>query len=294
MKSIDKSRKVFVFLNIIFLCIFTILCLIPLINVLALSFSSSSAASAGEVKLLPVDFTLKAYEFTINNKYFWNSFLVSMERVLMGVPFELFLTLITSYVLSIENSRFKARNIYVWFFVISMLFHGGMVATYMVVKYTGLLNSIFALILPEAVTVFNIVLMLNFFRNIPKEISESALIDGASHWRILWKIYVPLSMPAIATILVFILIKHWNSWFDGMIYMNDVSKYPLQTYLQSLIIQTDSNIMMSKEEAELIALISERTTKAAQVFIATLPIFAVYPFLQRYFVSGMTVGSSKE
>ncbi len=287
------GRKIFVILNVAFMLLFTMLCLIPLINILALSFSGSSAAGSGIVKLLPVDFTLKAYEFVMDNGHFWNSFRVSFERVAIGLPAELFLTVITAYPLSRGKREFGFRTFYVWFLFLSVLFSGGIISTYMVVKYTGIMNSMAALILPGVVNVFNIILMINFFRDLPKEMEEAAFIDGAGHLTLLRHVLIPVSLPSIATITVFILVKHWNSWFDGMIYMNGVSKYPLQTYLQSLVIQRDTNLMMTKEEAELLALISEKTTKSAQVFLATLPIFAVYPFLQRYFITGLVLGSIK-
>jgi len=290
----STGRKIFIGLNVLFLSAFALLCIVPLVHVLALSFSSSAAAGSGRVKLLPVEFTLKAYEFAMDNVHFWNSFRVSAERVLIGLPAELGLTLITAYPLSRQNKDFKKRTIYVWFLFISVLFSGGTISTYMVVKSTGLIDTVAALIVPGAVNVFNIILMINFFRNLPRELEEAAFIDGAGHFRILFGIIAPVSMPSIATIAVFILVKHWNSWFDGMIYMNNVSNFPLQSYLQSLVIQRDTNLLMTREEAELLALISERTTKSAQVFIAILPIFAVYPFLQRYFVSGMVIGSVKE
>ncbi|HBE78833.1 MAG TPA: ABC transporter permease [Firmicutes bacterium] len=287
------GRKTFMVLNTLGLGLFAFLCLVPMIHIMALSFSSNMAAGAGEVKLLPVDLSLKAYEFVLNSAHFWQSFLVSIERILVGLPVELFLTIFTAYPLAKEKKDFPARSIYLWFLIISMLFQGGMISTFIVVKSTGLINHLLVLVIPQCINAFNILLMVNFFRNLPKEMIEAASIDGAGHWKILWSIYVPVAIPSIATITVFILVRHWNSWFDGLIYMNDISKYPLQTYLQSLVIQRDTNIMMTKEEAALMALISERTIKAAQVFIASLPILIVYPFLQRYFISGMLMGSVK-
>lgn len=294
---VEKSstgRKLFISIDVFVISIFALLCLVPLFHILALSFSSSTAARAGEVKLLPVGFTLKAYEFAMDNQYFIHSFVVSLKRVLLGLAAELFITLITAYPLSRETRDFKQRTVYVWFLFISMIFSGGIISTYMIVKLTGIIDTIWVLIIPGVVNVFNVLLMINFFRGLPKELEEAAFIDGAGHFRVLFSILLPVSIPSVATIAVFILVKHWNSWFDGMIYMNDTANYPLQTYLQSLVINRDVSLMMTREEAELFALISERTTKSAQVFIATIPIIAVYPFLQRYFIKGMTVGSIKE
>jgi putative aldouronate transport system permease protein len=163
----------------------------------------------------------------------------------------------------------------------------------MVVRYTGLINSIWALVIPCAVQIFNIILMMNFFRSIPPDVSESAEIDGAGHFRIMLQIYLPLSLPALATMVVFTMVYHWNAWFDGMIYMNHSVKYPLQTYLQAILVQPNPR-MITKATAELLRMISDRTLKAAQVFIAAIPILLIYPFLQRYFVSGILLGSVKE
>ena len=167
-----------------------------------------------------------------------------------------------------------------------------MIPTFMIVRYTGLLDTIWALVLPGAVPVFNVVLLMNFFKAVPKELEESAFMDGAGYFRILFQIYLPVSLPALATLVVFALVTHWNSWFDGMIYMNRAENYPMQTYLQSILVSTNTKLM-TKAQAQLLALISDRTLKAAQIVIATVPILLVYPFLQKYFVAGMTLGSVK-
>ena len=203
------------------------------------------------------------------------------------------MVILAAFPLSKQKKDFSSRTFFVWFFMITMLFSGGMIPTFMIVKYTWLLNSIWSLILPGAVPVFNMVLLMNFFKAVPRELEESAFIDGAGYFRILFKIYIPISLPAIATLVVFTMVSHWNSWFDGMIYMSDARNYPLQTYLQSILVSTNTKLM-TKAQAELLRLISDRTLKAAQVFIAMIPILLVYPFLQKYFVAGMTLGSVKE
>ena len=172
-----------------------------------------------------------------------------------------------------------------------MIFGGGLIPHYMVVKYTGLIDKIWALVIPGAFNVFYVILLLNFFRQVPEELEEAGLLDGAGNWGILWRIYVPVSLPSLATITLFILVNHWNSWFDGIIYMNNPAKYPLQSYLQNVIIRrTMSSIGTDWME---LAEISDRTIKCSQIFLGALPILMVYPFLQRYFVKGMTLGSVK-
>lgn len=287
------GRKAFKIVNCIFFIVYSLLCLIPIVYILSMSFSSSTAVSAGKVTLWPVDFTVKSYEYVLKKKEFWTSFGISILRVILGVAINMIMVVFAAFPLSKTKRDFSARSFFVWFFMITMLFSGGMIPTFMIVKYTGLLNSIWALILPGAVPVFNVVLLMNFFKAVPKELEESAFIDGAGYFRILFQIYIPVSLPAIATLMVFAMVSHWNSWFDGMIYMSEAKNYPLQTYLQSILVSTNVKLM-TKAQAELLRLISDRTLKAAQVFIATIPILLVYPFLQRYFVAGMTLGSVKE
>ena len=178
--------------------------------------------------------------------------------------------------------------------MITMLFSGGLIPSFLVVQKTGLMDSIWALILPGAVPVFNVILLLNFFRGLPKEIEESACIDGAGHYRILWKLYIPLSKPALATITLFCIVGHWNSWFDGLIYMNHTSNYPLQSYLQAVVIAA-SGVRLSINIQDVIDLqkINDRTLRTAQLFISMIPIFIVYPFLQKYFTTGIVMGSVK-
>lgn len=287
------ARKAFNVANILFFVLYSFICLVPIVHILAMSLSSSAAVSAGKVSLLPVDFTLKSYEYVLNKPEFWRAFGVSIERVILGVGTNMLMVILAAYPLSKTPKEFGAKQFFVWFFMITMLFSGGMIPTFMVVRMTGIQNTIWSLILPGAVPVFNVVLLMNFFKAIPKELEESARIDGAGHFRILFQIYLPLSKPALATLAVFSLVQHWNSWFDGMLYMSDAANYPLQTYLQSILVSTNVKLM-TKAQAELLRLISDRTLKAAQIFIASVPILLVYPFLQKYFVAGMTMGSVKE
>lgn len=286
------SRKAFLLINYIFLTLTAIICILPLINVLAISFSSSSAAAAGYVKLWPVDFTLASYKFALTKHEFLDGFFVSLKRVALGYAISMSVSILIAYPLSKEKQVLRSRNVYAWFFIVTMLFHGGLIPTYMTIKSVGLLDSLWALVLPSAVSVFNVILLMNFFRGLPKEIEEAANIDGAGHWRTLWSIYLPLSKPSVATITLFIVVFHWNSWFDGLIYMNSTANYPLQSYLQTIIINVDPSTTATNDLLDMSA-ISDRTFKAAQVFLAAFPILLVYPFLQKYFMKGLVMGSVK-
>jgi putative aldouronate transport system permease protein len=288
----SKSRKIFIVFNYAFLSITAFVCILPLINILAVSFSSSSAAAAGYVKLWPVNFTTASYEYAVSKREFVDAFFISMKRISLGFFINIAMAISIAYPLSKEKKDFKWRNVYAWFFIITMLFSGGLIPTYMTIKSLGLLDTIWALVLPGAVPVFNVILLMNFFRGLPREIEEAAYIDGASYWTSLLKIFIPLSKPAIATITLFTLVGHWNAWFDGLIYMNSPKNYPLQSYLRTIVITLDTNTLSSSEQL-LLTDISDRTFKAAQVFLAALPVLMVYPFLQKYFMKGLVMGSVK-
>jgi len=285
--------RVFSAFNYTVLFLLGFACLFPLVHVLAISFSSSTAAAAGLVKLWPVDFTTKSYEFILAKPEFLRSMLVTVQRVGLGTAINMFLTIIIAYPLSKESKDLKFRTMYAWFFIFTILFGGGLIPWYMTIKYVGILNSIWALVLPSAIPVFNVILLLNFFRGLPKELEESSFIDGAGYWVALWKIYVPISLPAMATIGLFTIVGHWNSWFDGMILMNTPDQYPLASYLQKVIKGIDLT-RMTGQDAVVMSKVSDRTAKAAQIFVGTFPILLVYPFLQKYFVQGIVLGSVKE
>ncbi|WP_313581090.1 carbohydrate ABC transporter permease [Lacrimispora sp.] len=288
----NKKFKWFPVLNTIILVMLALICVIPLIHVAAVSFSSSAAASAGDVSLWPKDFTTSSYSFVAKRPAFWRSMKVSVTRIIMGGGLSILLTITAAYPLSQPKASFRFRTVYAWFFFITMIFNAGLIPWYMVIRQFGLLDSIWALILPGAVPVFSVILLLNFFREVPRELAEAAFIDGAGHWRTLWTIYVPLSKPALATLLLFSLVANWNSWFDGLILMNNPNNYPLQTYIQTIAVQRSFS-MMTREEIQQMAAISDRTLRSAQIFLGSLPIVMVYPFLQKYFVKGIVLGGVK-
>ncbi len=287
-----RGEKVFDLFNGILLIILALLCILPFIHILALSFSSSAAATSGKVAFWPVDLSLNSYQYAFQNPAFLRAFGVTLVRVILGLAIDMAITIFAAYPLSKSNGQMPGRTIFAWIFVVTMFIGGGMIPTYMVVTMTGLRNTIWALILPSAVKPFNITVLLNFFRQTPKELEESALIDGASQMRILMRIYLPLALPALATLFIFDTVFHWNEWFSGLIYMDMKANYPLQTYLQGVIIEPDFTLL-DINEIELMSKISSKTFQSAQIMIATVPILIVYPFFQKYFVKGLTLGSLK-
>lgn len=293
LERVSVGRKLFIVSNYMILGFLSIICILPLLHVLAVSFSSSAAAAGGLVKLWPVDFTTSSYAFVMGKQEFMNSIQVTLLRLATGVPINMLLAVLVAFPLAKEVHKFRWRTLYVWIFVFTILFHGGLIPTYMIVSYTGIMDTIWALVLPSAVPVFNVILLINFFRGIPRELEEAAYIDGAGHWTTLWRIFVPLSTPVLATITLFATVNHWNSWFDGLIFMNSPDHYPLQSYLQTVIIQQDL-ALDPNVDLDALAEVSDRTAKAAQIFLGALPILIVYPFLQRFFVKGIVMGSVKE
>jgi putative aldouronate transport system permease protein len=288
----SPSRKAFIGFNAGLLSLLAAVCVLPFVHIVAVSFSGKAAASAGLVMLWPVNFNVETYQYLLTKQVFWRSFGVSIQRLALGTTLNLILILLCAYPLSKGSAKFHLRTVYVWYFFFTMLVGGGLIPTYMVVTKLGLRDSLWALVLPGGVSVYNIILMLNFFRQVPEELEEASFIDGAGHLRQLFQIYVPVSTPAIATIALFCMVSHWNAWFDGMIYINTPGKLPLQSYLRNIVIEMDMSQMDSESWADLQNL-SDRALRNAQIIIATIPILMVYPFLQRYFVKGIVLGSVK-
>lgn len=295
MIKVSASRKVFVVFNYIFLGFLALLCLIPVWHVLCISLSDNRFAVAGNVGLWPKGFTFEAYNFLTEKSDFTRAFLISIERVLLGTTLNIIFCVTTAYPLSRSNAEFRFRTIYVWFFAITMFWGGGLIPTYFVVTKSGIANTIWALVLPGAVGIGNGIMMLNFFRGIPKALDEAARLDGAGHLTVMFRIYVPMSTACMATILLFTSVGHWNEWFGALLYLNSPAQYPLQTYLMNILnsVGIVNKMNLTQEEIEQLSKINEKTIRMAQVFLGALPIMCVYPFLQRYFVKGIVVGSVK-
>ena len=293
----SPSRKVFLVINYIVLTFLGLICVLPFINLLAISFSNKPAVAANAVTFWPIGFNTAAYSFIMSSSQFLRALWISVQRTVLGVALNLILIVFTAYPLSKSKQEFPLRNVFSWFFVVTILFSGGLIPSYMVVKYTGILNTIWALILPGALNVFNMLVVMNYMRSLPHELEEAAYIDGAGHFQTLFRVILPVCTPTLATVTLFSFVGHWNSWYDGMIYMKTVDKYPLQTYLQTIVINPEAFFRnatnVSQELGNFINLANARTTNAAQLFLATIPILCIYPFLQKYFTTGLVMGSVK-
>lgn len=275
-----------------FLLILASTTLIPLINTLAISLSEKAAVTGGLVKLWPVGFNLFSYEYIVRDLKFWRAFAISLERVALGGFLNFVLAVLTAFPLSRSVKAFPARNVFMWTLVIGMILSVGVVPWYLTISNYNLIDTIWALVLPTAIPIWNVIILMNFFRNIPKELDEAARIDGAGPWQLLWHVYLPTSLPAMATITLFSLVGHWNAFFDGLILMNNPDNYPLQTYIQQLVIA--NRVALQGGQAQLLGRLSNNTLNAAKLFIAMVPILMVYPFLQNYFIRGIMLGAVKE
>ena len=290
----SKAQKVFALFNYSFLIFTSLLCLMPFANLLAVSFSSSGPVAAGKVYFWPVEFSLESYLYAFRGGRFLQSLNISVLRVMLGVSMNLILMLLTAYPLARTKASLTGRNIYMGIFVFIMIFNGGMIPTYLVVVKLGLLNTIWALVLPPAMSVWNMIILMNFIRQLPAELEEAASIDGAGPFRVLTSIILPLSKPALATVGLFCIVWHWNDWFTGIIYMQNVKNYPLQSYLQTMMRNFDQILRAAGADyIKILSMINARTGRASQLFLGALPVLAIYPFLQKYFTTGLVLGSVK-
>lgn len=280
-------------ISILVLVILALLCILPLWYTLCVSLSDKSSVAAGLVKLWPVGFNLTSYKSILGDAKFFNSFWISIQRVVLGTSTELVATLLMAYPLSKTARQFPPRNVFMWFLVFAMLFSGGLIPWYQMMKTLKLTNNIWGLVLGNSLPIFNVILVMNFFRNLPKEIEEAALLDGAGPWQIFFQIYIPLSKPVIATVALFSMVYHWNEFFNGLVLSTRQAYYPLQTYIQQMIVVINT-ATLTQDQIQQLNEISNQTLNAAKIFIAMIPILLIYPLLQRYFIKGITLGSVKE
>lgn len=284
------SSKVFDVCNVTFMCLLIVIIIIPLLHVVSASFSNPSSYVLHEGLLLrPIDFCLDAYQAVLRNKNILTGYMNTIFIVVVGTTLNIVATLIAAYVLSRKNVMWN--NAFMMLIVFSMYFNGGMIPFYLVVKATGLNNSVWSLILPTAISTYNLIIMRTAMVAVPDSLEESAKLDGANHWTILWKIMVPLVKPTIAVICLYYAVAHWNSWFNAMLFIREKVDYPLQLILREILIQNDTTAMTAGGAGD-DYLISE-TIQFATIVVATLPILTVYPFIQKYFVKGVMIGAVK-
>ncbi len=289
----SRGDKIFRCINYVVLTLLTLSCFLPILHVLAVSFSDNVSATANQVLFIPKGFNFAAYETMFDNSAFLSSFMVSVFRTVVGTAINLVFTILAAYPLSKENDELRGRKWISVYFIIPMMISGGMIPMYLLVSRLGMIDSIWSLIIPTCLPIGNMVLMMNFFRGINKSILEAAYIDGAGEFSILLRVVLPLSTASIATVTLFQMVAHWNEWFAATIYINDSRKWPLQTLLRQMLKSIDISTFGAESISKL-RLLSDRSFRGAMIIFSTIPILCVYPFMQKYFVTGITIGSVKE
>lgn len=292
MKTKMKKITPFDCVNTVVLILIAFIGICPFLHLLAVAFSSGSMSSQNLVGLYPLECSVEAFKEVFADHRMLNAAAISVERVFLGTVITMALTIITAYPVSLSASEFGARKFYVAFMVITMMFGGGLIPCYILNSKLGLINSIWVLVVPGAIPITNVILIMNFFRNIPTSIREAGMIDGASDFRILTQLFMPLSLPCFATLTTFCIIGHWNAWFDGMLYMRNADLYPLQTFLQAKIASIGN--IKNNQDVEQMLLVSDRSLMYAYIALSCIPIMLVFPILSKHIKNGLILGSVKE
>ncbi|SDX93077.1 carbohydrate ABC transporter permease [Paenibacillus sp. CF384] len=287
----SAGERLFDISNIIFLALACVTVIVPILHVLASSFSSTQALIHAKVSLWPVDFNVDNYKAVLNNDSFWRSFGISVFIVVVGTLINMAVTVLMAYPLS--KSYLRGRNVIMLMIVFTMIFYPPMIPVYLVVKWLGIINTVWAMILPVALAQFNLLICLTFFRSLPEELFEAARVDGMSETRMVWRIAVPLSKPIMMTLGLFYAVYHWNNYYSALLYVTKASLRPLQLYLYNIIAKSEMNEMLANV-AETATTLSPQGLQMATIIVATVPIVIIYPFIQKHFIKGALIGSIKE
>lgn len=288
MVGMTKGQRAFSVFNYSFLIALGFTMLFPFLHVFAGSFSSGQAISQAKVTIFPVSFTLANFQAVLGNTGIWRSFAVTLFVTVVGTFVNLFLTALMAYGLS--RKELKGRSLIILLVLFTMIFQAPMIPSFLLVKSIGMLDTLWSLIIPSAISAFNLIIMISFFQNIPQALLDSAKIDGCGEYQTLWKIVLPLSMASLSTIGLFYAVGHWNGYFQAVMYITDSTLYPLQLKLRQLIVENQAEQMMQSASLTLQSL---EGIKMATIVIASAPILFVYPFVQRHFIKGSMLGSIK-
>lgn len=281
----EKVWQSVVYVILIFL---SLLCLLPFLYVIAVSVTPESEVLRRGIVIIPESFTFLAYKEVFISHGIWQAYKITLFRTIVGTVLNVLFTVLAAYPLS--KKYLPGRSPFLLFIVFTMMFSGGLIPTYLLIRSLGLLNSPWVLIIPNLISAFNLVIIKGFFEQLPAEIEESARVDGASELQSLWKIILPLSMPVLATISLFYAVGHWNSYFDAIVYINDANLMPLQVVLRNILLNIANQ---SAESMANTGTVSQFAVQMAAVVVTTVPILIVYPFMQKHFTKGMLMGSIK-
>ncbi|NQX63478.1 carbohydrate ABC transporter permease [Paenibacillus qinlingensis] len=287
----DKTMagRMFGIINYLLLTIIGLVTIIPFVHVVAGSFTTSAEMAAKKFVLIPTDWSIEAYRFIFSTNTIFKAMAVSIGTTFIGTMISMFITALMAY--GLARRDVDGRKVIMFLVVFTMLFHGGLIPTFLVVKELGMIDTYSALILPTAISAFNLIILKNFFQNIPEGLEESAKIDGCSDFGILFRIVLPLSMPAIATISLFYAVTYWNTYMSAILYINESAKWPIQVLLRQIVVLASG--MDVSSDLDSVAPPPAQSIKMAVIVVATLPILLVYPFLQKHFAKGAMIGSIK-
>ncbi len=287
MKKYKRRSSWFSVLNIAFMLLVIFLTLSPFLNIVAKSFSDKKHLALNNITFYPKGFNVETYKIIMSDKMFWVNYRNTVFYTVFGTLICLVMTTLLAYPLSVP--RLKGKNILTAFVVFTMFFNGGMIPNYLLVRSLGMLNTVWAILIPGAISTFNVLIMRTFFESIPRELEEAAMVDGMSTFGILLKIILPLSKPILATMMLFYAVGAWNSWFGAFLYLSDAKLYPVTIFLRNIIAGAMS---ASGTDADSLGAVSANI-KTVTIVLTSVPILCVYPFLQRYFIKGMLIGSVK-
>ncbi|GIN09011.1 sugar ABC transporter permease [Shouchella clausii] len=282
--------KIFKVFNVFILLVIVFCTLYPFLNVVAQSFSSEAYISAGEVNLIPKGFNMETYKTVIEDRMFWINYKNTVVYTVVGTAISMFFTTIFAYALS--KRRLVGRRFLTLFAVFTMFFNGGLIPNYLLINNLGFHNTIWAIVIPGAISIYNMLIMKSFFENMPDELEEAAAMDGMNTYGILLKIVLPLSKAVMATMVLFYAVGHWNSWFPAFLYLDQKDLFPVTIYLRNMIAGATGGAAVGATSADNLIQISANI-KSVTMVLTILPILTVYPFVQKYFVSGVMLGSVK-
>lgn len=285
----SRGYRVFQVVNALILTAVVVVTLYPIINIVARSFSSEGYIRSGQVNLIPRGFNVTTYKAVLSNSMFWTDYKNTVVYTVVATIVAMFLTTCYAYVLSKKDLR--GRGLLVGIAVFTMFFTGGLIPNYVLVTTLGLKNSVWAIALPNAVSVFNLLVMKAFFEGLPAELEEAAAIDGLNTYGTLWRVVLPLSKAVLATMVLFYAVSFWNSWFSAFLYMDRSDLFPVTVYLRNLIAGATTSTSVGFTDTDAAA--AGANIQSVTIILTTLPILVVYPFVQRYFVSGVTLGAVK-
>ncbi|HIT86154.1 MAG TPA: carbohydrate ABC transporter permease [Candidatus Ornithomonoglobus intestinigallinarum] len=291
MIKVSKSRKVFNVFNYTFLALLAFTTLYPFIYTLSMSLSTTRAATEVGLHLYPKEVSVMAYQMVFKNKDIVVSYGNTLFRTIVGTVMGLLVTTLFAYALS--RKEMPNRKFYTAVILFTMLFNGGKIPTYLVLKSLGLLDNIWVYVLPNLISAYNVIVARSFFQSLPAELHESASIDGAGEFTIFFKIIIPLSMPIIMTLALWMAVFHWNAWYDAMMYMTDNAKITVQCLLQRIIQENNSELISQGIVNPDAMQYTTETVKSATIIVSILPILAFYPFVQKYFIKGVMLGAVK-